>query len=195
MPICPIRTDRMTLLPATEGLLTAAGLGAEALSSSTGVRVGINWPPDLFDRDATDWYLDGLRADPMFAQWGLFFMVLRDTVENGSLIVGVAGFKGPPIAGKVEIGFSVMESYRRRGLATEATKALVRVALSNPDVVGVIAHTLPELRASIGVLRSCGFSRIGPAEEHGQTILRFERRASLDEGPEGLAFTTSKDSA
>src|SRR5215471_5373763 len=75
--------------------------------------------------------------------------------------VGTGGFKGPPDAdGVVEIAYGIDETHRRRGYAKEVAAALVDYAVSAH--AGVIrAHTLADNIASVRVLESCGFERIG----------------------------------
>ena len=86
---------------------------------------------------------------------------LRDASEP----IGDAGFKGPPDAqGRAELGYFVVPSHRRRGIAAEAVQALVPWALAHPEVIAVTAECHPDNRASIGVLRRCG-SRIVDADD------------------------------
>ena len=66
-------------------------------------------------------------------------------------------YKGPPVDGTVEIGYSVVPSWRRRGLATEASRALIEAAWGC-GAEAVVAHTLPHLTPSIRVLQELGFA-------------------------------------
>lgn len=77
----------------------------------------------------------------------------RDTNE----VVGTIGFLTLPEAGDVEVSYSVVPSRRGRGYATEALLALVRLALSEPTVSQVIAHTEEENTASQELLLTAGF--------------------------------------
>ena len=79
------------------------------------------------------------------------------------LAVGTAGYKGPPSGGVVEIGYSIVPSWRRRGRATETCRALVEAAWQRGAEI-IVAHTLPHLEASIGVLRKLGFAESEPPE-------------------------------
>jgi [ribosomal protein S5]-alanine N-acetyltransferase len=74
----------------------------------------------------------------------------------------MGGFKGAPDQeGMVEIGYGISPAYRNNGYASEAAEALVRFALSRPEVRIVRAHTLPEPNASTRVLERCGMQRLG----------------------------------
>ncbi len=77
----------------------------------------------------------------------------------------------------MEIGYFVIPTYQRRGLATEAVEGMLQRAFASPEVRRVIAETLPELAPSIRVLEKSGFSLIGEGSEPG--VVRYERcRAS-----------------
>lgn len=77
--------------------------------------------------------------------------------------MGVAGYKGPPSDGVVEIGYSIVASWQRRGLATEACRALIEAAWQRGAKV-ILAHTLPHLQPSIGVLGKLEFVPSQPQE-------------------------------
>jgi RimJ/RimL family protein N-acetyltransferase len=165
-------TARLALVPATPAALRAELDGAPALSSVLGVTVPAEWPPDLYDRDAIGYTLARLEERPEEAGWWSYYVVLREA-PAGPVAVGVCGYKGPPADGEVEIGYSVLGAYQRRGIATEATRALVTRAFARPEVHRVVAHTLPGLVPSIGVLERCDFRLTGPGAEEG--TIRFER--------------------
>lgn len=150
--------------------------GAAALSRLLVARVGEEWPPPLFDADALEWALDQVRIDPRFEEWGMRYMVLRDSDGGGPEAVGVAGYKGPPdTESEVEIGYSVLPSYQRRGLASEAVAALMAHAFDLHGVARIVAHTLRHLDPSIGVLRKNGFTLEAELDDEG--LVRFAREA------------------
>jgi [ribosomal protein S5]-alanine N-acetyltransferase len=165
-----IVTQRLRLIPATPESLEAELRGPDALARVLGMAVPPDWPPELYDADATRYTLERLRADPREQGWWLYYFAGHD--GDAPRLVGCGGFKGPPDAGIVEIGYSVLEPYRRRGYATEATEALCRRAFENEGIFAVIAETLPELTPSIGVLERAGFERIGEGSAPG--VVRYE---------------------
>lgn len=81
------------------------------------------------------------------------------------------GFHGPPRDGTLEIGYSIVRAYRRRGYATEAAHALLAWALRQGEVETVVARCEEDNEASIGTLERLGFSRAGQA--HGQIRWRL----------------------
>ena len=105
-----------------------------------------------------DW-LARVRGETTADVWTLgFSIVLRET--GG--VIGTCGFKGPPSPdGIVEIAYGISEEHQCRGYATEAAEALVRYAVESGEVRLVIAHTMPDNKASQRVLIKCGFEYVG----------------------------------
>ena len=165
-----IETARLTLIPATVESLQADLTNATALGELLGARVPANWPPDLYDHDPIVWTIHQLTTRPEAAGWLLYYFAEKSVPVR--TLVGCGGYKGPPLDGTLEIGYSILEQYRRRGYASEATQALVDRAFADPGVERVIAETLPGLDPSIGVMLKCGFA---PADEEasGAGILRY----------------------
>jgi len=104
-----------------------------------------------------------------------FFIIEKASGE----IVGGAGFKGEPDPdGVVEIAYGVVPSREGRGYATEAARALIHFACSEPRVRTIRAHTLPLPNASTRVLTKCGFVHIGPVvDPEDGPVWRWERSA------------------
>ncbi|MFO0874278.1 MAG: GNAT family protein [Phycisphaerales bacterium] len=167
-----IVTPRLELVSATVGALAAALDGPEPLAAHLGAQVLPTWPPEFLDPPALRYVMDRVRERPGDLEWWMYFMVLRDE-PGGRVLVGSAGYKGPPTDdGTVEVGYGVVADRRRRGLASEAVGGLLDRAFAEPKVRRVIAETMPELVGSIGVLRRCGFRFIGDGSEPG--VIRFE---------------------
>lgn len=166
-----IRTARLALVPASGELLTAALDGPEALAAGLGARVPPTWPPEFVDPPALEFTRDRLALAPDQRDWWMFFVVLAST-GDGPVLVGTAGYKGPPTDGAVEIGYSIVSDHRRRGYASEAVRGLLARAFGVRQVHRVVAETLPELAPSIAVLRKCGFAPAGEGSEPG--VVRFE---------------------
>ncbi len=165
-----IATDRLLLIPATDATVAASLEGSQSLAHALEATVPTSWPPDLLDRAALEWTLSWLRTPGNDPLWSMHWVVL----QQPRTLVGVAGYKGAPVEGTVEVGYGVVAEFQRRGIATEATQALVRNALCTPEVIRVIAETLPGLAPSIGVLEKCGFTFLGEGSEEG--VIRFEKR-------------------
>jgi ribosomal-protein-alanine N-acetyltransferase len=118
----------------------------EAMDPSEKAQLSAEWMAQLQASTSTDAWKHG------------FTLVHRE----GDMVVGLAGFKGPPAAdGMVEIAYGVNPDHQGRGYATEAAEALVAFAFSSGRVRVVRAHTLPEPNASQRVLTKCGFRHVG----------------------------------
>jgi ribosomal-protein-alanine N-acetyltransferase len=88
---------------------------------------------------------------PENAEW------LMQAVVLGEEVIGNAGFKGAPVAGVVELGYSVDPAHRRRGHATTVVDLLVDRARDESRVDRVITRIDPANVASIGVVTKAGF--------------------------------------
>ena len=186
-----LRTPRLLLIPATPESLRAELASPGALGDVLGVEVPPSWPPELYDTDAMRWTLGFLLAHPDDRLWSLYYLAESPGREGERPhLVGLGGYKGAPDAhGLVEIGYGVVPECRRRGYASEAVRALLARAFADGQVRAVIAHTLPELAASIGVLRATGFTLDGPGTDpHEPTAIRFRlTRDEYDRSSESVA--------
>lgn len=120
-----------------------------------GCEIAADWPPRFFDAAAVQWMLSR-RCPGHDPAWECWF--LRYVGPGTRRLIGTAGFKGPPDqSGTVEIGYSVVDSHQRRGIATRAAGMLVGWACTTGRVRRIIAHTLAGDPASGGVLLKNGF--------------------------------------
>lgn len=158
----PLQLRTMTLADLEAAIAGDAALGA-ALG---GVAVAPGWA--VFDA-VLPVLRDQLAMDPDAGRWGSRLFVL----DAPATVVGWGGFKGVPLAGGVELGYSIAPGFRRRGLATQATVQLLEQAYRAPEVTHVLAHTLPGDEVSSGVLRRAGFAFAGEAREAGEPVWRF----------------------
>jgi len=152
--------SRVRLVAATRVIVDAELEGQCRLAEVLDVALPNDWPPEHHDADTLRFMRDAL-ARPRAAGWWLHYILLAD--GGRPTLVGIAGYKGPPADGVVEIGYSVVPSWQRRGLATEACAALIEAAWRR-GVQVVVAHTLPHLQPSIGVLRRLRFASSEPPE-------------------------------
>jgi [ribosomal protein S5]-alanine N-acetyltransferase len=90
--------------------------------------------------------------------WGCFFAIHKGDRQ----LIGTCGFKGgPDDANTVEIGYEIKESYRQRGLASEAAQGLIDFTFGHGEIQLVRAHTLAKETPSVWVLKKLGFQFIG----------------------------------
>lgn len=105
-------------------------------------------------------------------EWYSHLIIHRETIT----VVGFGGYKGPPVDGEVEIGYSIAPAHRRRGHATAAVAQLVAHAAARA-VSAVSAHTLAEENASTRILDRAGFAMTGAvADDELGEIWRWELR-------------------
>lgn len=168
-PLRVLESRRLTLVAATEDLVRADLTDRGALADALEAEVPEEWPPELYESTTMRLALELLR-DPSEHGWSLWYLLTRK--DDPPKVIGICGFKGKPDrTGSVEIGYSVLPSYRIQGYATEAVDRLVTWAFSHQNVVEVAAETLPHLRRSIRVMEKNGFVFRGPGSERG--VIRY----------------------
>src|SRR5262249_14301576 len=130
---------------------------APRFASMLGAEIPADWPPDPnYDGDAIRYVMAMQERDRNALAWGFRYFVLKGEPRR---LIGAGGYPPTAANGEIEIGYSIMPALRRQGLASEATRSMTARAFALLDVERVIAHTLPQLAASIGVLEKCGFRR------------------------------------
>jgi RimJ/RimL family protein N-acetyltransferase len=169
-----LRTTRLEVISATPEMARAERDDRDRLLRDFNIRLAEPWPPPLNDEASLAWTIAVLDANKDQAGWGGWYICLPGTEGEPALAIGGCGFKGlPDESGTVEVGYSVLEEYQRRGYASEAIGALIAWAFAQPGVRRVIAETYPELIGSLGVLRKLGFKPVDGGSE--PDVLRFER--------------------
>jgi RimJ/RimL family protein N-acetyltransferase len=147
--------------------LDAEEQSPHALGEMLGVAVPQAWPPAYHDAGVRGWFRAQLEGNPAAAKWLGRYVVA--TIDGHPTLVGTAGYKGPPDAnGAVEIGYSIVEAYHRRGIGLAMVRQLVDAAFADPHVQCVRAETPLTFEASRGLLERSGFAltgtRIDPEE-------------------------------
>lgn len=167
-------TDRLDLIASTLDHLLAELESTERFASVLGVEVGPGWPPGEYDRNAIEFFRDRLlEGGEEVVGWYGWYAIRRASVDLPAVVVAACGYFGPPAeTGEVEVGYSVVPSFRRQGYATEIVHALVRIAFSDPRVQRVVARTTQHNNASISTLKRAGFMQAGSTD--GEGIIRFE---------------------
>ena len=161
-----LQTRRLELIPCSANIALAAVGKRDALESFLGAKVPSDWPAqDL--RDYLPAYARQLREDPALLGWGVWLIVQRAK----RTVIGDLGFKGRPgREGVVEIGYSVLPAYRRRGYAFEAVHALYEWAMAQQGVERVTAECSADNAPSIRILEKLGMRR----QEGEGSLLRWE---------------------
>jgi RimJ/RimL family protein N-acetyltransferase len=161
-------TRRLELIAATPELARAAVADETELARLLQAEVPEGWPPPLYGEHQRQ-FADQLTTDPELVGWLVWYAVQIDP----AVLVGTVGLSGPPDSeGIVELGYSMVARFQRKGYASEAVGALIDWAFSNPEVRRIRAHTFPTLQASIRVMERNGLSFAGEGDEPG--TIRFE---------------------
>ena len=154
--VAGIETPRLRLQPADASLARALADDRRAAGELCGAILHREFPDTDLMRMLPA-YAASLQAAPRSVGWGLWLLVFK----RDRTVVGGIGFKGPPAEnGDVAVGYSVVRAHRRRGLAVEATDALIRWAFVDARVRRVVAECQADNVASVGVLRRLGFARL-----------------------------------
>lgn len=124
----------------------------EPASQLSGFTFHDQWP-DADLPGVLESYAKLIEAYPDKIGWGVWLFVHK------GVVIGDGGFHGPPKAGRVQIGYSIVPEYRKRGYATQAVSALCGWA-SGQGVRLFVAHCASNNAASARVLEKCGFTEM-----------------------------------
>ena len=163
-----IETERLFLIAANPELLKADLSGADQLCAALQAARPKDWPPEggEYDEAAIRFFLEKLSAGGQRVHgWYNWYAVLRAGSEHAAVLVGNAGFFGPPDEnGSVEVGYSVCKEWRHMGIATEIVRALIAHAWTNNAVKKALARAQPANSPSIGVLLRNGFQETSSSD-------------------------------
>jgi len=173
-----LHSDRLSLIASTLAHVRTELESPAELTTLLGAVVSTEWPTGEYDRDAMEFFRERLEEGGAEVEgWYGWYAVRPADSESPRALVGAGGYFGPPDKeGTVEIGYSVLPEWQRRGYASEIVRMLVEHAFMFPSVERIIAHTTEENPASIAVLLRSGFQAAGRGQEAG--TLRFERSRS-----------------
>jgi RimJ/RimL family protein N-acetyltransferase len=170
-----IKTRHLELIPQAPEHLRALVDGTEPYEKCVGLRPADGLRDFMLSPEVSPEFLARLQASTGPDPWHFGFAVVH---VADRAVIGIAGFKGPPADGVVEIAYGLVPSYQGQGFATEAAQALVAFAFDSSQVRVIRAHTLPEPNASTRVLARCGFQRVGEVlDPEDGLVWRFEKLA------------------
>jgi ribosomal-protein-alanine N-acetyltransferase len=164
----------LDLVPLGPGVLRLVDRGEVAeLQRELGVQVPAGWTQTISARLR----LKQLAADASEQPWLVRATVLR----AARCIVGSVGFHGPPDGrGRVEIGYDVVETERRKGYARESVAGLTDWAFATGRADVCVASVSPGNAPSLALVRSLGFRQVGEQiDEVDGLELVFERALLL----------------
>ncbi len=166
----PIVTSRLQLVAITSSLMNAEGNDDWQLAESLRARLAPDWPPEGWEPPVRAHILAQLTAHPETVGWHRYMLLNEKT----PLLVGCLG-AFPCAAGDVELGYSVVSSHQRRGLATEAAQGLIGWLFQQSVVHSVSAQAYETSPASVKVMQRCGLRFVGQGDEAGTVRYRCWR--------------------
>ena len=158
-----LTTERLVLVPGSVALARAEISDRAEFARLLDADVPEAWPPETL-ADALPFFLSLIEASPHEAEWFGWYVMTHESPSATRVLVASGGFKGAPIDGLAEIGYSVLPEFQGRGYATESVRSLARWALAQPGVTRVLAETEWANPASVRVLERAGFLRAGDGE-------------------------------
>jgi ribosomal-protein-serine acetyltransferase len=132
----------------------AAALLAAVIGSQEHLRPWMSWA-DCYDENTAAEYLRN--CDAQWAAGSAFGYA----IIVGGQIVGSAGLHNRVGSGGLEIGYWVHSDWTGRGIATDATAALTKAALTLPGIDRLEIHHDAANRASGRIPAKLGYARLG----------------------------------
>lgn len=152
-----IESPRLLLVPFDLPLLEATQAGDLAdVGALLNAAIPAGWPSE----GVREWQLPEqiarLNREPDQLPWLGRLILLR----RPRALIGGINLKGAPDArGRVEIGYEIVEAFRRKGYASEAVEALCQWCFAQPQVTAVYARTQAGNAISQHMLQRLGFAR------------------------------------
>jgi ribosomal-protein-alanine N-acetyltransferase len=134
-------------------------------------RVTQEWPPVDWDPHVYRIILKQYDEWPESFGWHRYVVLKGGLGRSDTLVGAVGGF--PRAHGDVEIGYSTLPAFQRRGYATAFATKLVEWLLTRDDVQSVSAQAYPRVTESIKIMQRCRMSFVGDGDEPG--TVRYRR--------------------
>ena len=167
MPVTPIKTERLELIPASLRLVELELSDLATFADELAAVVPDDWPPEAY-REVIPYFRDYLQDFPQGNGWTHWYWIVTDPKTGERTLIGGGGFKcSEPVDGEVETGYGILPRFWNSGYTTEAMQALMHWAFSQDGLQQIYAEVQPDNPASIRVLEKNGFIRDGYGEEEG----------------------------
>ncbi len=163
-------TTRFELVSAPSEFIQAVISGRKAYAGTlVNAIIPQDWPVNEEAAQGLAIHLQHLLRNENEIDWRIRLVVARHSRE----LVGSLSFKGPPDStGVVELGWGVIERYRRQGVAFESGTSLLTWALADSKVNRVIATIPDENVASQALARRLGMKHTSK-ERRGTPIWEY----------------------
>jgi len=175
-----LRAGRLRMVAITPEMLVAEREGRlDELGRLLGARVTAEWPATDWEPHVFEFILRQYAWHPETMGWHRY-VVLCDPLGldldlgvglTRTLVGAVGGF--PKQWGDVEIGYSTLPQFQRRGIATAAARTLVEWLLRQDGVRSVSAQSFRRTPESVKVMERCGMTYVGEGDE--RNSVRYRR--------------------
>ncbi len=155
-----------TEMLAAEHSADAAGLGTLLRAKLTQEWPPVDWEPHVYriiQKQYDEW--------PESFGWHRYVVLEGGLGRPRTLVGAIGGF--PRAHGDVEIGYSTLPAFQRRGYGTASAQTLVSWLLTLDGVQSVSAQTYPRVVESIKVMERCGMTFVGDGDDPG--TVRYRR--------------------
>ncbi|MFP5232581.1 MAG: GNAT family N-acetyltransferase [Acidobacteriota bacterium] len=159
-----------------EMLLAEQENDAARLGSLLRARLTKEWPPVDWEPHLHRMIQKQYDELPESFGWHRYVVLDGGLGRPRTLVGAIGGF--PRAYGDVEIGYSTLPAFQRRGYASAAARALVEWLLTQDGVRSVSAQAYLNVTESIKVMQRCGMSYAGQGDEAG--TVRYRRAASVN---------------
>jgi len=176
-----LRVGSLRLVAITTDMLRAEQAGDYALLGELlGAKLTSEWPPIEWEPHVFRYILKQYDECPETVGWHRYVVLCDGLAASLGLgkvrtLVGAVGAH-PKGGGEVEIGYSTLPAFQRRGYATAGAKTLMEWLLEREGVDAVSANTYPRIPESIKVMERCGMTYVGEGDEPGTVKYRRQRR-------------------
>ncbi len=170
----PIVTERLRLVPLDRGRLVTLLVRPDQVARSLGCEGLPGWADRSFLAVVPS-LVNALDDDPEIPAWNRAI----ECVQTRRLVGTVASINPPDESGTVVLGYSVAESVRGQGYATEAAAGFLQWAAWDRRVGEVLAFCEQTNHASRRVLEKLGFALAALRED--STVWRLDPRSLTQE--------------
>jgi RimJ/RimL family protein N-acetyltransferase len=174
MRTADLKTGRLRLVAITPEMLAAEhNSDAVELARLLKAKLTHEWPPVDWEPHVYRIILKQYDEWPESFGWHRYVLLDGGFGRPRTLVGAIGGF--PRAHGDVEIGYSTLPEFQRRGYATTFATKLVEWLLTLDGVQSVCAQTYPRLPESIKVMQRCGMSFVGEGDDPGTVRYRRTR--------------------
>lgn len=167
-----LRAGVLRLVAITPEMLSAERAEDELeLGRLLAAKVTVEWPPVEWDGYVRSVIEKQYQEWPESFGWHRYVVLERGFGRQRTLVGVVGGF--PKALGDVEIAYSTLPGFQRRGFATASAGRMVEFLLQQEGVRSVSAQAYPEVRESIKVMERCGMGFAGDGDDVG--TVRYRR--------------------